>query len=471
MERHWELEEISHIVDAAILDTGMRAVLTIRIEEKIEAPIPTELIRLFLEKNNIVFGLDEELLANVCNNPGNYLGMELTIANGKAPLDGEDGYIKWEISDKTSKRPKELESGKVDFYSINQINNITKGQLIASKVAATNGEPGTNVSGHELPAKKGKDAVLKQGKNVVLNDNKDLIYAVIDGQVVLTEQNKINVFPIYEVTGDVDFGIGNIDFVGTVVIRGNVPDGFKIQAAGDIKVYGNVEGAELVAGGDIFVQQGLVGHNKSLIKAGGNFQSAFILGGDVQAGENIQVSQSIMHSNVSAGKQVICRGLKGIIVGGKTQAGDLVLASVIGNQLATATTIEVGISPEIRKEYNEILKQKSEFEDSLDKISKGLKLFEKLQQTGTSLPADKKQLQINLINQQIALEKQLKVLKEREQEIGEQLEDFEHASINVQKVVFPGVKLVIGKSVKFIKNEAKYLKYTLDEGVIVANSL
>lgn len=180
--------------------------------------------------------------------------------------------------------------------------NVSKGQLLAKKIPSTEGIPGKTVSNKEIPAKNGKDIQFKIGKNVVLNEAKDKVYAAIDGQFVVTEQGKLNVFPIYEVNGDVDFGVGNIDFVGTVVIRGNVPDGFKIHAAGDIKVYGNVEGAELIAGGDIFIQQGVVGHNKSYVKANRNFQAAYILDGDVYASENIIVSQSIMHSNVNAGK-------------------------------------------------------------------------------------------------------------------------------------------------------------------------
>ena len=46
------------------------------------------------------------------------------------------------------------------------------------------------------------------------------MYAALDGLLTKTEKGKINVFPVYEINGDVDYSIGNIDFVGTVVIRG-----------------------------------------------------------------------------------------------------------------------------------------------------------------------------------------------------------------------------------------------------------
>src|SRR5690606_12118002 len=95
-------------------------------------------------------------------------------------------------------------------------------------------------------------------------------YAVIDGQVSITENDKINVFPIFEVKGDVDFRVGNIDFVGMVLIRGNVLSGFKIKATGDIRIMGEVEAADLEAGENIEIMAGVVAQGKGSIIAGRN---------------------------------------------------------------------------------------------------------------------------------------------------------------------------------------------------------
>ena len=84
--------------------------------------------------------------------------------------------------------------------------------------------------------------------------------------VTTTDREKINVFPVYEVNGDVDYNTGNIDFVGTIVIRGNVRSGFKVKADGDIRIIGSVEGAELEAAGSIEISAGIIGQNKGLLK-------------------------------------------------------------------------------------------------------------------------------------------------------------------------------------------------------------
>ncbi|MFT9487511.1 DUF342 domain-containing protein [Tepidibacillus infernus] len=472
MDNQLEMEKLSTIIEVTILNSGMLATLTFVYDDRINSPIPSELMKEYLEKHKVIYGLDEQQLSLICAHPLTYIGKTVNIAHGLAPLDGKDARIEWgEFYIQENTGPKELSDGRVDYYSVKRILNVKKGELIAQKIPFTEGEAGRTVSGDLIPAKKGKDVYLKPGKNVVMNQTKDKFYAAIDGQVVVTDQDKINVFPIYEVNGDVDFSVGNIDFVGTVVIRGNVPDGFKIWATGDIRIYGNVEGSKLIAGGDIIIQQGVIGHNKSLIKSKKDVIASFILEGDIHAYEHVYVSQSIMHSNVSAGKQVTCSGTKGLIVGGKIQAGEKISAITIGNQLATSTILEVGMNPELRSELNHLQTEKREIFHSLDKIKKALHLLEKMQRTTNTLPPEKKQLQVELINQQISMERKIKEIMEREKEIESQFNRIERATIEVFKVIYPGVKLVIGKTNKFINQEYKHIKFVQEEGEIIAKLL
>jgi len=471
MTHQISMEELSNMVEIVISKSGLSASMKIFAEEAIEGIIPIDQMKRFLEQNGVVYGIDDKLLEKICIQPMAYNQKNVEIAFGTEPINGDDGYISWEITNQKETKPKELEDGRVDFYAINQITNIKKGQLIAKRIPGKEGTPGKNVSGEEIPAKKGKDVYFKLGKNVVLDQTKDLLYAAIDGQVVMTDQGKINVFPVYEVNGDVDFSIGNIDFVGNVVIRGSVPDGFRIHAEGDIHVYGNVEGAELIANGNIVINQGLVGHHKSYVKAGGNIKASFILDGNAHAGQIIEVSQSIMHSQVSAGKEVICKGLKGIIVGGKVQAGDKIVATTIGNQMATATHLEVGIHPLFRQEFNQLKKEKGELTETLDKVIKGISLLERMEREGQDLSADKKILKVRLKSQEIEINKKLKTVTAREKEIEEEFKSLEHASIEAFKTIYPGVKLMIGKAVKFIQKETVHMKFFLEEGVVASRSL
>ncbi|MNN02404.1 hypothetical protein D3C81_1150630 [compost metagenome] len=259
---------------------------------------------------------------------------------------------------------------------------MQRGQLIAELVPPEPGKAGLAVTGEEIPFKPGKEARFKIGKNVVLNPEQTALYAAIDGLVTRTDKGKINVFPIYEINGDVDYNTGNINFVGTVIVRGNVLTGFRITAAGDIRVVGGVEGAELEAGGSIEITSGIIGYNKGHIKAGHNVKSGFIQDGNVYAGEDVLVTQSIMHSNIRAGRDVICSGSKGLIVGGNIQAGEKVIARIIGNPMSTTTTVEVGVLPELRNELTELRNHFKENLASLDKTDKALILLDQLASVG-----------------------------------------------------------------------------------------
>src|SRR5690606_477889 len=136
--------------------------------------------------------------------------------------------------------------------------------------------------------------------------------------------------------------------------RGNVLTGFRVRTAGDIRVYGGVEGAELESDGSIEISGGIIANNKGYVRAKRHVKCSFIQEANVFAGENIIVTQSIMHSHVRAGSTVSCTGSKGLIVGGVTQAGDRVVARMIGNSMSTATVIEVGVHPELRQELAEL---------------------------------------------------------------------------------------------------------------------
>lgn len=326
----------------------------------------------FIAGQGIKYGVLREALLVFVNQPETYMNTQLKIAEGIAAVPGTDGYIKVLVGmdDASERRPLEAEDGRVDYKEVTRLNNVKSGQIIAERIPPVDGSVGQAVTGEEIPFRPGKDARFKVGKNVVINPDGSAMYAALDGLVTKTEGNKLNVFPVYEINGDVDYNIGNIDFVGTVVIRGNVLTGFKIKAAGDIRVVGGVEGAELEAGGSVEITGGIIGYNKGLVQAGHNVKCTFIQEGNVDAGEDVLVSQSIMHSNIRAGRGVICAGTKGLIVGGSIQAGENVSARIVGNSMSTVTSIEVGVLPKLRNELSELRKGLREQMDSLDKTKK-----------------------------------------------------------------------------------------------------
>ncbi|WP_053375744.1 DUF342 domain-containing protein [Paenibacillus sp. FJAT-27812] len=421
----------------------------------------------YARSKGVVFGLRTEVLNQIGTNPLAYYKDQTLIAQGVSPVPGKDGFIRLVYDmEKRNSAPAELEDGKVDFKEVVQLKNVKRGQLIAERFDPQPGPSGQTVTGEEIPSKLGKHVRFKVGKNVVLNDEQTAMYSAIDGLISLTEKEKINVFPVYEVNGDVDYSVGNIDFVGTVVIRGNVLSGFRVKASGDIRVIGGVEGAEIESDGSVEITGGILGSNKGFVKAGHNVRSSFIQEGNVIAGEEVLVSQSIMHSHVKAGRNVICSGAKGLIVGGIVQAGDLVSARTVGNSMSTATTIEVGVKPEYRTELLELRGRLKQNMESLDKSEKALTILDQLAATGNLSP-EKMALRIKLTatKRQTLLENDQ--TKSRILAIEKSLEDTDRSRVDVSNIVFGGTKIVIGRYTKFVKDSSQRVSFRYSEGDIV----
>lgn len=421
----------------------------------------------FIQSQQIKYGINRSTLQQIAENPEKYFFAKTAIAFGESPVQGIDGRIEvvMKIVDDKSHSPLESENGNVDHKEINNLNNVLKGQLISKRVAPLPGKPGISVMNEVIQFKPGKDANFKAGKNIVINAEKTAMYAAIDGMITITDKGKINVFPIYEVNGDVDYSIGNIDFVGTVIIRGNVLTGFRIKAAGDIRVIGGVEGAELDAEGSIEISSGIIGYNKGHVKAGLNVKTSFIQDGYVIAGEEVIVSQSIMHSNIRAGKSVICLGSKGLIVGGNIQAGEKVIARTVGNSMSTITTIEVGVLPDLRNELVQLRNQLKLQTENMVKTEKALNLLNQLASTGQLSP-DKVPMRIKLNVTLKSIINEQTEAKERILDIEKMLEDTNKARVDIVKTIYGGSKIVIGRYTRFIKDTSERVSFYYSEGDI-----
>lgn len=457
--------ELESMIGLNISPDKLSAVLYFRKAEDAFSCTADELVQ-FLRSNGVVFGIRHDVLDGIARNPKSYFYSQTVVAAGQPPIDGKDGSIKLVYDlDEEARRPIEHDDGTVDFKELLQLKNVKKGQLIAERIPPEDGVPGKAVTGETLPAKSGKDARLVAGKNVVLNHERTALYAAIDGMVAKTERDKINVFPVYEVNGDVDYRTGNIDFVGTVVIRGNVLTGFRVKAGGDIRIVGGVEGAEIEAEGSIEITGGIMAGNKGSVKAGKDLKCSFIQDGNVFASGNVLVSQSIMHSNVRAGQSIQCTGAKGLIVGGLVQAGEKVTARTIGNTMSTATAIEVGVAPELRVELNELRAQLRQLSDNLDKTNKALALLDQMAAAG-QLSGDKLAMRMKLTVTKRQTSEETEVVKERILEIEKMLEDTERARVEVINTVYGGTKIVIGRYTRFIKEACSRVYFQYSDGDI-----
>ena len=368
---------------------------------------------------------------------------------------------------KRDNKPKVLEDGTVDFYNLDLIENVVKGQDLVTLIPPVEGTPGRNVLGVEIPSIKGKNIKLPKGKNTEISEDGTKLVATTDGQVNYTN-GKVNVYETYEVPDNVDNSVGNINFIGNVVVRGNVLTGFYIKAGGNVEVYGVVEGAKIEAQGDIILRRGIQGMSRGILSSMGNVVAKYIENSIVEAAGDIQ-SDAIMHSQIKCGGSIRADGRKGLIVGGVIMAGREVDAKVIGSHMATATEIEVGIDPAILERYRFLKDELSNVKKEIIKTTQIVDLLNKMKDAD-KLTDSKRDMLIKSIRTKVFLDNRLKSVKNEIVELEPLLEEKEDGKVKAYNIIHPGVKITIGTACMYVREEIKFCSLYKDKADIRTSS-
>lgn len=358
-----------------------------------------------------------------------------------------------------------MEDGRVNHRELSLIQNVKRGQVLVARKPPTPGAPGRNVKGEELKALPGKDVVLTAGKNTFWDEKKERLIAAIDGEPSLVGR-KVAVNNVHHVTGNVGYATGNIDFTGSVVVRGDIENGFVVKAEGDVFVGGNVDGGSIYAGGNVTVRGGIVGQDKTVIECKGNLYARYIDHACIDVEGEIKGRDAILHSQVNAGQKITLESRKGMVMGGVVRARDEINVQVLGSRMGTYTEVEVGANPALRKELIELEKKIFETKRELDKVEKALTILNK---KGFDLPPEREEMKARLTRTSFYLKAELRKLTARQEEINEEIADrqTQRGKIKVRQRIYPGVKVIIGKAVRIFKDEVHYAVLTYEDGEVV----
>jgi len=452
------------IMSVDIADYEMKAYITISPPGKGGTDLSADNIQDFLKNNGVEYGVKEELVEQLEDNPE--YNEPILIAEGKQPENGKDAKIIYNFETDTSKVRLKEKDGKVDFKELNIVQNVVEGQILAKKIPYEKGTPGKTVTGKMLPAKNGHDIEIGIGKNVKLTEDGIKAVATINGQVTLAN-NKINVEPVYVVDGNVDLHTGNILFLGTVMVKGSVDDGFSVKAAGNIEIMGNVGKSNLDAEGDIVVHQGVLGKTAGTVKCGRSLWAKFIENAQINATDFVIVSDGIINSEVDANKKIICQGKRATIVGGHLRASEEINAKTLGSVAGAETLLEVGYDPTSKERYSELEQKKEEIEKDLDEINLNIKTLDNQKKREKKLPKEKQKNYKQLQKRKYEQQGELKKVDEEMEEIQNYLASLKtNGKISASGTVYPGVRITIKEAVLDVRNEQKNVTY-INEGNIV----
>ena len=473
-----EKEFVMPELEVTISPNGMLAYLRFESAVPLEIPIDKEEIRAKLLAKGVVFGISDEEFDNFCEVRTSL--QRHRIAQGKRPVDGEDGSYKLNFEVNRGK-PQEMEDGKVDFKELGLIHNVEEGELLCTITLPTDGEDGRDIYGKLVPAQAGREALIKPGKFVDISEDGTEMRAQVDGSVHF-ERNTVIVDESRRIRGDVGPSTGHVDFNGSISIDGNVLDGYNVTAKKDIFVRGRVEGASLSAGGNIVIAAGIAGMNRTVIRAGGDVTAKFIENAEeVRAGGNLY-ADIIIRSVVKAEKSILMKGSKGTIIGGSALAGERIVAKALGSDLWLDQDVT------IRKDWPLYETDGEDDEDEDDEAaaleqqdSTGM-LEEKLQvaqghlDNFTSKLAEQHSLgpdkDIKLVREYMIKKSQAASVVASLKMMLAQREEEEHLTFIVCKgKVYPGVKIRIDHYRMSIFDEVQNQKFYVHDGEVVLGQI
>lgn len=434
-------ERVDAELDIQISKDGMEATLDI-IPAQGGAPITKNQVLAALAEKGVTEGI---LLDEVNQAIAAGTATACIIARGRPPVHGQNGYFESLIPDVRARVPQIKESGKIDYRDLGEIQVVRTGDPLMLRHRATSGTPGATVLGVAIPPKPGKDVMFASKLTGVATcpNNPDQLQATQTGQPVVVKDGMI-VEPVFTLPA-VNMASGNINFDGSVVIKGDVGAGMTVKASGDIEVGGVVENAHLEAGGSIVIKGGALGSidQKSgrdyTLRCGQNFQAAYAQKVRIEAGDSIFIDDMAMQCELTAAHHIkVGKTKRGNIIGGRSQAMLSITARVLGAPNRINTACHIGVSPSLHKEAKELAEQRDGVETQLLEISKLLdfashnpgrlrpEMIEKARQTAA------------------ALSDEIARLREAEKQLTDKIALAQEARVVAEETLHEGVEVHVG---------------------------
>lgn len=401
-----------------------------------------------LKRTGVVFGIVT---------PGNGLAAgtikvdgPLVVARGTKPVDGKDGRVEILVETQAA-RPEGVDDARVDLRDLHFIRNVVAGQKLAVVHAPEKGTPGTSVLGKPVPPKPGRPAQYRIAKNTVFAPNDPgVVIATVNGNAVRTTTGSVEVQPEVVVHGNVDFSVGNIDFVGSLVVVGDVLGDFSVKVKKKLEVRGNVEDATLDVGEDAVIRQGFLGHGKGMLAAGGSVKIQHILNQTVVAGKDVVVEREAVNAKITAGNKIASPNAT--FAGGQLEADHEVEIHTAGSSDGSPLRIRVGKRARVLERIGQIEKELKTAERQIAEVNERVYQLIRLQidQAG-KLSEDKEALLAKAQACQKMLPLKIEGLKTEKASLSVDLQSTQTSRIKVHGTVFENVIIEINGIRKLVE--------------------
>lgn len=434
-------------VEVVVSNDKMQAMANLFPSDAKGLALKAEDVMYALNQMKIRYGIKGGIISNAVNevNETSKIVSGVIVAEGMPAINGTDGRINFIVDVDKKITPKVRPDGSVDFYDVSAIVGVKKDQPLAELIPDTSGKPGKNIFDETINPIPGKACELPVGDNTKISDkDKRVLLSSIDGNVRY-DGRVITVKPGYEVDGDVDFGVGNISYNGSVKIKGDVKGGFRLDINGNVEIGGTVEDAIIKSEGNVLIRGGFVGTGKGEIDTPGDAAIRFARNQTIIA-NNVTILNEAINCTIYARNDVEVKGGRLSIVGGQTAAGVKIEVNVLGNEEEAPTEVEVGTDYTRRRGLIKVRKEISNLKTLLEKVDPEVKRLDEIKGKGLGLSTKQMETYERLFTQKQDIDERLKELIDKEDLLAKGLSVNKDAKVIVNNIVYPGVKVRIGGS-------------------------
>ncbi|MCB1170232.1 MAG: DUF342 domain-containing protein [Leptospiraceae bacterium] len=327
-----------------------------------------------LNEHNIKFGVDAPTIQKIVKQvqaSTDPVHIEETVARGTPMTPGVNGTFHRLV--RKVDKVKLTEDGKADFRNIQKFVTVEKGQPVVEIIPETQGKPGHNLYGEEIPAEPPEPAPRKPGKNISLMPGSHQYIARIHG-VYVDDGKIIDISPELLVEGNAGLETGNIEYDGNVRILGNIERGTQVLVGGNLFVGGTVESGHLKVAGDMEVQQGINTARQGTLQCAGNIHSTYIENSVIICDGSIQVQKSILSSYVISHDDIILEK-GGTLAGSEIVCyGDLI-TDHLGSKSGSVTRLFMGTHYKNTRQWEHSKKELEAIDEHIQTMTHHLKQY------------------------------------------------------------------------------------------------
>ncbi len=424
-------------VELSIEESGHTARVILHAPQNGGAQITVDMVTDAIKRAGIDTGIDYDAIKRIVDHK--VYEVPTCIARYVEPKKGQNGYINFRFDKEHKLKPRQNEFGIADYHELNAIVPIQKNDVIADIVMPTEGIPGKDIFGKEIPAEAGAQPKVSLGKNTLVTLDGLKIIAACDGHIIFGN-GCFQVEECVTIKTDLDVSVGNINFLGDVHIKGNIMEGFRVNAGKNVRIDGSVFGGEVIAGKDVTVVGGVI---NSKITCDGNADIGFCENAEIFSKGNVS-SKQFAFCDVFCYGALTAKGPKGVICGGKVTSMHDINAGVIGSVKYTPTEVYVGDGSVLFLRKREAEANLNESIRIFDMAVKNLAFLKQRKQAqgGVLTDAQQKQFRIETQNKLFHSMRRTQI-QEKLTQLEEDIKNKDNLSAICTGTIYPGSKFVI----------------------------